>query len=134
MTQTGEYRMDRADTVRAIYTAFHASDREKLEQLIAADVIWHGNEGNPNFGGTINGLQEFFGQAFKYKEALKSVEVVSEAILTDGKVVMSRQRDVITRLDGTKVTYMFNVYYEFNEKNQEKEVLEATTSDWRNFP
>jgi ketosteroid isomerase-like protein len=126
--------MDRAQTVRAIYAAFHAGDRERLAELIAPDVVWHGNEGNPNFGGDLNGLDEFFAQAFKYKDALQSVEVTPEAILTDGKVVMSRQRDVVTRNDGSVVTYMFNVYYEFNEKDQVREVWEATTSDWRNFP
>lgn len=125
---------DKTEIVRDVYAAFKAGDQDKLRDLIAPDVIWHGNEGNPNFGGTMHSLQEFFDQAFKYVDILKEVEIVAEAILTDGNIAMSRQRDVITRADGTKVTYMFNVYYEFNDKDQVKEVWEATTSDWSNFP
>jgi ketosteroid isomerase-like protein len=126
--------MDRVATVQAVYDAFKAGDRDKLRELIDENVIWHGNEGNPSFGGTINGLNEFFDQAFKYKDVLESVEIIPEAILSDGKIAMSRQKDIVHRVDGTSQTYMFNVYYEFNEKGQFKEVWEVTNSDWAKFP
>lgn len=128
---------DRIEVVRQVYAAFKAGDRDALAELIDPDVIWHGNESedNPLFGdGTTHSLQAFFDKAFKYVEILKHVEITPEAILSDGNVVMSRQRDDVTRLDGTTRTWMFNVYYEFNARDQIKEVWEATTSDWKHFP
>jgi ketosteroid isomerase-like protein len=122
------------DVVRKTNAAFKAGDKEALSQLIIDDVVWHANEGNPEFGGTINGIQAFFDQAFKYVKVVTHVDVTNERIMTDGEVVMTRQRDDITRIDGSKVTYWFNVYFEFNDDDKIKSVWEVCNANWVNFP
>ncbi len=126
---------NKADIVRDVYAAFKAGDREKLAALIDPNVVWHGNEGNNrDFSGTTHSLQAFFDKAFHYLDVIKEVEIKAHYVLTDGKIAMSRQSDLVTRKDGTQKLYWFNVYYEFNDNDQIKEVWEASTSDWSQFP
>lgn len=120
----------RADVVRQVYAAFIARDEARLRELIAADVIWHTNgaDGKGGHGPTM-GLEKFLRGAFGYIPNFTSWEIIPIKVLTDGEIVMTRQRDDVVRKDGASASYMFNNYYEFNDRDQIKEVWEVTSSN-----
>jgi ketosteroid isomerase-like protein len=118
----------RDEVVREVYAAFNARDKARLTQLIDEDVIWHtdGSDG-PAGAGPTRGRDAFLELAFSYMPHFESWRVVPEVVLTDGAIVMTRQRDDIVRRDGTSGSFHFNNYYEFNARNQVKEVWELTS-------
>ncbi len=120
---------DRAEVVRQVYAAFNARDKGKLRTLIAEDVRWYGN-GSDGVGGRgpMRGIETFLTNAFGYVPNFKSWTVTPVAVLTDGKIVMTRQRDDVVRADGSSSTYLFNNYYEFNDNNQIQAVWELSSS------
>lgn len=120
---------DRAQVVRDVYAAFLARDQARLSELIAPDVRWYTNDSDGKGGhGPMMGRDAFFKNAFSLVPNFKSWNVTAVVVLTDGKVVMTRQRDDVVRKDGTSESYLFNNYYEFNDNDQVSAVWELTSS------
>ncbi len=120
----------RADVVRQVYAAFIARNEALLRELIAPDVVWHTN-GSDGLGGhgPMVGIETFLSGAFGHIPNFESWAVIPLKVLTDGEIVMTRQRDDVVRKDGTSASYLFNNYYEFNETDQIKAVWEVTSSN-----
>lgn len=83
--------MPEPDTTRALlaafYQAFNSRDLDRLDRVMAADIIDH----HPSLGQApgIAGMKDSFGE---FWAAFPDIEVVNQAVVVDGDLAMVRSR------------------------------------------
>jgi len=115
---------DTADIYRRMTRAFTENDRATLESCIAPDVVWHTDDHQDDVPNEFRGREAFFAVVEQAREKFAGWEVIPHAVLGDGRIAFSHQIDRLVLPDGTSKDLLFNLYMEFNDQGQVKEVWE----------
>ena len=91
----------------------------------SSPLTWYGTRTPTRMPPTNSGDgNAFFAVADKPREMFASWEVIPYAVLGNDKIAFSHQIDRVVFPDGRKQEVRFNLYMEFNEQGQLREVWE----------
>jgi hypothetical protein len=112
--------VDLAEIQKEICVAVNVDDRATLRRHIAADVVWNGGAAE----GGLDGIDMFFAAVEKFRENYAGWEVLPQVIMVQDRVMMVHQIDRVTLADGTGKDLRYNLYIEYNDRDQIQRVWE----------
>jgi hypothetical protein len=105
---------DLAEIQKEICGAVTANDRDTLRRHIAEDVVWNGGAAE----GGLDGIDMFFAAAEHFRKLYTNWEVLPQVILVQDRIVMVHQIDRVVMPDGTGKDLRYNLYIEYNDRDQ----------------